>query len=92
MPQSKCLCKSQEWKHQVTSEGIANLLIALKLVSDRIRIQNYLLKIEAVFRKEQIQIVLPRCDKYSDMAEQMNLLLRMNTVDSGKQCMDKQAE
>lgn len=35
---------------------------------------------------------MPRCDKYSDMAEQMNLLLRMNIVDSGKQCMDKQAE
>lgn len=51
MPQSKCLCKSQEWKHQVTSEGIANLLMALKLVSDRIRIQNYLLKIEACVQK-----------------------------------------
>lgn len=52
MPQSKCLYKSQEWKHQVTSEGTANLLLALKLVSDRMRSQNYLLKIEACVQKK----------------------------------------
>lgn len=51
MPQSKRLYKSQEWQHQVTSKGTANLLMALKLVSDRIRIQNYLLKIEASVQK-----------------------------------------
>lgn len=32
------------------------------------------------------------CGKYLDIADQMNLLLRMNTVDAGKQCAEKPAE